>query len=445
MNIPENVAEIMGRLNGAGFEAWAVGGCVRDSLMGRRPKDWDVCTSAKPEQVKAVLAEKRIIDTGIKHGTVTVLADTEACEVTTFRIDGDYSNNRRPDSVEYTDSLTADLSRRDFTVNAMAWCPERGLADPFGGRADIEKKVLRTVGEPEQRFREDALRILRGLRFAVDTGFEVEYGTASAMLSLRGLLDNISAERKRQELTAALIRGKVSGPFARFREVVAQVVPELRPTFDFEQRTPHHCYDVYTHILAATDSYCGRDTAIKTALLLHDAAKPVCRRNYGGMDHFKGHPAAGARLASGVLRRLKFDSLSSQRIMELIRFHDVRLVGGMPQMLKLMGLLGPVTADVFEVMTADVLAQSDHMREEKLALIDKGRANYLSAVERELCHKLSGLAVKGGDAEAVGLHGREIRAGLRWCLNGVINGRVENSKAALTDYLKVFAEKCRDK
>lgn len=439
MNIPENIKEIMARLSGAGFEAWVVGGCVRDSLMGRSPKDWDVCTSARPEQVKAVLAEKRILDTGIKHGTVTVLTGDEACEVTTFRIDGTYSNNRRPDRVEFTDDLTDDLSRRDFTVNAMAWCPERGLADPFGGRDDLDRKILRTVGEPEQRFREDALRILRGLRFAVDTGFEVEVGTASAMIALRNLLDNISAERKRKELVTALTRGNIRGPFTRFREVVAQVAPELRPAFDSEQRTPHHCYDVYTHILTATDSYCGADPAVKTALLLHDAAKPLCRRYYGGQDHFKGHPAAGARLASGFLRRMKFDNASSRKITELIRFHDVRLVGGMPQMLKLMGLLGPFMPDAFEVMTADVMAQSVYMREEKLALIENGRKNYTAAVEKGLCIGLDDLAVRGRDAEAAGLKGREIRAGLRWCLSAVMNGHTGNTREALTECLNVFA------
>ncbi len=441
MNIPENVLEIMELLRAAGFEAYAVGGCVRDSLMGRTPKDWDICTSARPDQVKAALLGRRIIDTGIKHGTVTVLFGGEAYEVTTFRIDGPYSASRRPDSVEFTGDITADLSRRDFTVNAMAWSPERGLVDPFGGRDDMEKGVLRAVGEPELRFREDALRILRGVRFNVSTGFEVEPRTAAAMMGCRELLDNISAERKRVELTSALVSGNVRSAFTRFREIIAKVVPELRPAFDFEQRTPHHCYDVYTHILTAADNCETKDPAVKTAMLLHDAAKPLCHKFYDGKDHFKGHPAAGAKIAAGVLRRLKFDNVSINRVVGLVRFHDVRLVGGMPQMLKLMGLLGSGMEDIFGVMRADTLAQSDYLREQKLALIETGRMNYERAVKDGLCHDLAGLAVRGADAEAVGLRGREIRAGLRYCLNGVMNGDIENTAEAEKARLAAFAEK----
>ncbi len=440
-NIPKNVLEIMERLRGAGFEAYAVGGCVRDSLMGREPKDWDICTSARPEQVKAALSGKRIIDTGIRHGTVTVLYGGGSYEITTFRVDGPYSGNRRPETVEFTDDITADLSRRDFTVNAMAWSPEQGLVDPFGGRDDMEKGVLRAVGEPERRFREDALRILRGVRFYACTGFEPEPRTAAAMLSCRELLDNISAERKRAELTSALVSGNVKDPFTVFREIVAQVIPELRPSFDLEQRTPHHCYDVYTHILTAADNCESRDPAVKTAMLLHDAAKPLCRKFYDGQDHFKGHPAAGAKIAAGVMRRLKFDNASVDRVIGLVRFHDVRLVGGMPQILKLMGLLGKGMDDIFAVMRADALAQSPYLREQKLELIDGGEKNYVLAVAGDLCHDFAHLAVKGSDAMEAGLCGREIRAGLRCCLNAVMNGKIKNTPPDGRKCLADFAEK----
>ena len=443
MLIPENVLAIIKRLSRAGFDAYAVGGCVRDSLMGRTPKDWDVCTSALPEQVRAVFSGQRIIDTGIKHGTVTLLLDGESYEITTFRIDGAYNDSRRPESVEFTDDITADLSRRDFTVNAMAWSPERGLMDPFGGREDLDRGLLRAVGEPGVRFREDALRILRGVRFSVD-GFRVEKNTAAAMLENRELLDNISAERKREELVSSMLRGKIRGPFTEFREVMAQVVPELRPAFDCEQRNRHHCYDVYTHILTAVDNCGSSDPAVKMALLLHDIAKPAMKKFYKGQDHFKGHPAAGAKIAAEVMKRLKFDNASIDKAEMLVRFHDVRLVHGMPQILKLMSLLGDdMMPELFDIMEADIMAQSEYGREEKLMLKNKGRENYETALRENMCRSLKGLAVHGEDARSLGLKGREIRAALRYCLNGVMNLAVENAREPLSEYMRGFVSKIR--
>lgn len=442
MNIPDNVNSLISGLRSAGYRACAVGGCVRDSLMGRTPKDWDICTSARPEQVKEALSGVRMLDTGIKHGTVTALVEGEAYEITTFRIDGPYLENRRPESVEFTDDLILDLSRRDFTVNAMAYSPEEGLIDPFGGQKDLERGIIRAVGEPDVRFREDALRILRGVRFSAVLGFGVETDTATAMVENRALLDNISAERKREELLKALQSGRVLPAFTRFREIIAQVIPELRPCFDFDQRTRHHCYDVYTHILTAVDNYGGDDIAVRTALLLHDVAKPTMCRYYNGQNHFKGHPAAGARVAVKVLRRLKFDNASIDKIEKLVRFHDVRLTHGLPQILKLMSLLGEdMMPPLFEIMEADIMAQSDYVREEKLRLRDEGIKNYELAREKGLCCGLKALAVSGNDASALGLKGREIRAALQYSLNGVMNGKVKNEREQIISYMKSFADK----
>ncbi|MCH5186857.1 MAG: CCA tRNA nucleotidyltransferase [Oscillospiraceae bacterium] len=441
MKIPENAANIISRLEDAGYEAYVVGGCVRDRLLGREPKDWDICTSALPEQVKEVFSGEKIFDTGIRHGTVTLLMD-DPVEITTFRLDGEYLDSRRPESVTFTSSIEADLARRDFTVNAMAYSPRTGFIDPFGGRADLNKGIICAVGDPDERFREDALRILRGVRFSVSLDFEIDDNTAAAMLDCRSLLGRISAERVREELTKTLVSGRVKPSFMRFREIIAEIIPELRPAFDFDQHTVHHAFDVYEHILTAVDSYGGSDPAIKTALLLHDIAKPAMCRFYNGSAHFKGHPAAGAKMAEEILRRLKFDNKTRETVEMLIRFHDVRLTGGLPQLLKLLSLVGEEgLAQIFCVMYADQAAQSEYNREEKLALLGRGEENLRLALDRGLCYRLKDLNVSGEDIADLGLKGRKIRAGLNYALNGVMNGKVENEKGPLIKYMAEMAKK----
>ncbi len=433
MQIPENIAFIIARLESAGYEAYAVGGCVRDRLLGCEPKDWDVCTSAEPESVKAAFPDVRILDTGIKHGTVTLLMGG-GVEVTTFRVDGEYKDSRRPESVSFTASLRADLARRDLTINAMAYSPRAGLIDPFGGRRDLAEGVIRTVGRPEERFGEDALRILRALRFSVTLGFDIEPETEAAMLALRHTLGRISAERVRAELVKALTEGRVEPQFMRLREVVAEIIPELRPCFDFEQRTIHHCRDVYAHSLAAVDNCTSSEPTVKMALLLHDIMKPAMYKFKNGSAHFKGHPAAGAKKAAEIMRRLKFDNKSVALAEKLVRFHDVRLKGGLPQILKLTRLVGDDDMPrLFAVMRADTLAQSEYKRAEKLALIDAGEADFRYAVGHDLCRGLSGLAIGGADAAELGFAGRQIGAVLHFCLNAVMNGKIKNERAALLD------------
>lgn len=438
MNIPENVKNLITALEECGYRAYAVGGCVRDSLQGKAPKDWDICTSARPEQVKEVFKNDKVFDTGIKHGAVT-LVRKESYEITTFRTDGEYSDCRRPESVKFIGSVEQDLARRDFTVNAMAYNPREGLIDPFGGRYDLEKKILRTVGEPEKRFSEDALRIMRGLRFSVSLGFEIEEETAAAMLSHRELLKNVSAERVCAELMKTLVSGCVKRQLLRFREIIAEIIPEIRPCFGFEQKTRHHCFDVYEHILTAVDNYDGDDVSIKTALLLHDIAKPKMYRFYAGSAHFKGHPAAGAKMAADILKRLKFDNKTAQSVLALIKYHDVRLKGGMPQILKLIRLIGEENmARLFPVMYADALAQSDYELQEKLELIRAGEKNFRLALEKGMCCRLSDLKIRGGDVMELGFRGSGIGAALNFALNGVMNGKVENERENLLSYIKGF-------
>ena len=441
-NIPKNVENIISRLERGGFEAYAVGGCVRDRLLGREPKDWDVCTSARPEQVKDVFSGERIIDTGIKHGTVTLICE-EAVEITTFRLDGEYVDSRRPESVTFTSDIEADLARRDFTVNAMAYSPRVGLVDPFGGEADLGKGIIRAVGKADERFREDALRILRALRFSAALGFEIEAETAAAMLERRHLISRISAERVRDELIKTLVGGRVYPLFIRFREIVAEIIPELRPCFDFGQQTIHHRYDVYEHIIHAVDGYDGEDAVIKLALLLHDIAKPAAYKFSNGSAHFKGHPALGAKAADRILRRLKLDNKTREAVRTLIMFHDVRLKGGMPQMLKLINIVGEENmARLFRVMRADQLAQSEYMRAEKLALLARGEENFHIAMEKGLCRSISDLKIDGGDVAALGLKGRLIGSALTFAMNGVMNEKVENDKDKLLEYILKWGELC---
>ncbi len=436
MNIPRKAYDLITRLEETGFEAYVVGGCVRDSLAGLTPKDWDICTSASPEQVEAVLFKSKVIKTGIKHGTVTVINEGEHFEITTFRLDGEYRDSRHPESVSFTRDIILDLARRDFTVNAMAYSPFRGLVDPFNGAKDYENGVLRAVGDPGRRFQEDALRILRGLRFSVTCPLRVEQKTAAAMVENRALLDNVSPERKRDELLKTLTGGRIFDAFDRFRDIVAQVIPQLETCFDFEQQTKHHCFDVYRHILTAVDNCRLNTPNVKMAMLLHDVAKPACCRFYDGSRHFKGHQAAGMKMAGDIVRRLKFDRASEREIKTLVQFHDVRLTGGMPQILKIMNRVGEdIAGKLFAVMRADVLAQSDFMREEKLLLVEEGQQNFMTAVSRNMCFTLKQLDIDGSTVEKLGLCGREIKAALGWALNGVMNEKVENKRENLVEYI----------
>lgn len=436
MNIPENVNKLITMLERRGFEAYAVGGCVRDSIMGRTPKDWDICTSAEPSRVKEVFSDLKILETGIKHATLTVMLEGEGFEITTFRIDGAYSDFRRPDKVEFTKDIVCDLARRDFTVNAMAFNPSRGLIDPFGGRRDIENKILRAVGDPGRRFEEDALRIMRALRFCVSTSFDVEKNTAAAMIEKRGLLKNISSERIRDELLKTITAGEICSAFTRFRDIVGEVIPQMKQCFDFKQATKHHCYDVYTHILKAVDSCPSFDPIVKTALLLHDIGKPACHKLQNGASHFKGHPVAGMKMSEEILWGLKFDKASIEQIKTLIQFHDVRLNGGMAQMLKLINLIGEEGVErLLCVMRSDVCAQSLYKREEKRELIERGEENLKRAARGNMCRSLKELALDGNDAVEMGFEGRRVGAALHLALNGVFNEEVKNTGEDLRRYI----------
>ena len=340
IEIPDKPKRVINALMASGFEAYAVGGCVRNALMGLTPHDWDICTSAKPEEMLQVFKEYETLDFGLKHGTLAVMVEGELFEVTTYRVDGVYSDNRHPESVTFTDNLTLDLSRRDFTCNAMAYNGTDGIIDPFGGAEDLKNNLLRCVGDPDRRFHEDALRILRALRFASAYGFKIEEATSKSVHSCAELLNNVAAERIRDELIGILIGKNALAILSDYRDVFAVFVPELIETFDFPQRTKHHVYDVWQHIVHSIAAVEQNDV-LRMTMLLHDLGKPrACTTDKNGCNHFKGHQQISAELAEDILKRLRFPNDFSETCLKLILWHDVRYSGSKKQIKRLLQAIG---------------------------------------------------------------------------------------------------------
>lgn len=438
IKIPPNADRIIGELQKGGFEAYAVGGCVRNALLGLEPHDWDICTNAKPAEMRRIFSGYETHDYGLKHGTLVVMADGEPFEVTTYRIDGVYSDNRRPEKVTFTDDLTLDLSRRDFTANAIAYNEQNGLRDPFGGADDLSRGLLRCVGDPESRFNEDALRILRGIRFASAYGFTVEEKTAAAIHRCSGLLNNIAAERIQTELNGILCGAQAAKTVDDFRDVIAAVIPEIAATFGFPQRTKHHCFDVWKHIIHSVGCI-EPDALLRTVMLFHDVGKPqACTTDENGHNHFKGHQQIGADMAETILRRLRYPKAFSEECVRLIIYHDVRYNGTTQQIKRLLQKLGePTMRRLFKVQRADISAQSDYLRGEKLRSIDSAEAQLDEILEKNRCVQLRDLAVNGKDLIAAGFkEGRQIGVILNKLLDEVIDERLENEKQALLNRAK---------
>lgn len=434
---PEQVNTVLRRLESAGFAAFAVGGCVRDRLMGLTPKDYDVTTAALPEQTKAVFAGFRLIETGIRHGTVTVVIDDMPIEVTTFRTEAGYSDGRHPDAVAFVPSLAEDLARRDFTVNAMACAPDGTVADPFGGQADLRAQTLRCVGNPERRFREDALRILRALRFSSVLAFTVEDATAAALRRERELLRQVSAERIRDELTKLLCGGAVRPVVLAYAEVLGVVLPELLPMLGFDQRNPHHIYDVLEHSAVVTE-HVPAEPVLRWAALLHDCGKPACFTvDEQGVGHFAGHPKAGAAIADGALRRLRMDNRSRERIVTLVAEHDRQIEPTERAVRRALNKLGPEAFfQLLDLKRGDNLAQSPAYRE-RLATVLRLEQLAREILARGECFTSEKLAVNGKDLMAVGIaQGPAVGAAKRLLLDAVIEGRAENTRGALLAYLR---------
>lgn len=434
MDMPKNVDTAINLLQSAGFEAYAVGGCVRDSLLGKTPNDWDITTSAKPEDMKSVFADFHCIDTGIKHGTVTVVIDGEPLEITTFRLDGEYEDNRHPKSVTFTSNLGADLGRRDFTVNAMAYSKMTGTVDLFGGQNDLKNGIIRCVGDPDRRFNEDALRILRALRFASALDFEIEEKTAQSLLKNRALLGNISEERIAKELLKLVCGKGAKRILTDFSPVLFEILPELQPMYKNSHDNPHHCYDIYEHTLIAVESIDPEPT-LRFAMLLHDCGKPAVKKfDENGVAHFYGHQRISAEISAQILARLKVSNKFRDEILFLVSNHDrwelYENMEKMPRYLSKFGLDGVLK--LLKVMRADVLAQSPEYRY-RLDQIADAEETAKNLAAQKPCLSLSELQINGRTLMDIGIpQGRKLGAVLAQLLDEVIDGVTKNTQEALT-------------
>ncbi|MBP3818865.1 MAG: CCA tRNA nucleotidyltransferase [Butyrivibrio sp.] len=442
IKLPDNVKMILDRLHEAGFEAYAVGGCVRDSILGREPGDWDITTNALPQDTKKLF--KRTIDTGIEHGTVTIMVGKEGYEVTTYRIDGKYEDSRHPSEVTFTKNLTEDMKRRDFTINAMAYNDEEGIIDRFGGIEDIEKGLIRCVGNPKERFSEDALRIMRAVRFAAQLNYSIEDETKNAISELADTLKNISAERIQTELVKLLLSDHPERLMTAYELGITKVIlPEFDRCMETPQNNPHHMYNVGEHIMKSVQNV-RADRILRLTMLMHDMGKPVTMSiDSNGISHFKGHAEVGVSMAKEIFKRLKFDRDTMDRTCNLIRYHDDRFPATPRNVRRAMNRIGDDFPRFIEVRYADTLAQSEFYREEKLKLIDDTNSIYKEILEKKEPIYIKDLAVNGKDLMGAGVsQGKAIGTVLKAMLEDVLDNPEHNSKDYLLEpeRLKSFLE-----
>ncbi len=440
MQIHDNAEKIINALCENGFDSYVVGGCVRDFLLGKPVSDTDIATSALPIETEKILRSKhiKVIETGIKHGTVTAVIDKTPYEITTFRTDGEYMDSRRPESVEFVRDIKEDLKRRDFTVNAMAYNESAGLIDLFGGKDDLKDRIIRAVGDPDKRFKEDALRIMRALRFSSVLGFEIEENTKKALFENRFLLKNIAAERILTELLKLLVGKNVLHVLDEYREVIAVVIPELRDTFHCAQNTPWHMYTVYEHIIRAV-AFAPPDSVIRLTMLLHDIGKPsVKQTDENGRDHFKTHAAAGERIAETVLRRLKVSNEIFSKVTTLIKYHQsVENVNDI-KIKRWFNKIGQeYTLSLFEVRIADLKAHNTKKAEvhAEIQTLERLKEEALALISRGDPYRVCDLAVNGNDLMALGFSGRDIGDKLQEILALVLEDKLKNEKSELLSYL----------
>ena len=446
MELPREVSGLIDRLEQAGYSAYAVGGCVRDTLLSLHPHDWDLCTSARPEEMQAVFRGERLAETGLKHGTLTVVIDHHPYEITTFRTDGTYTDHRHPDSVTFVEDVSGDLSRRDFTVNAMAYSPRTGLVDLFGGRRDLENRVIRCVGTPADRFREDALRILRALRFASAYDFTLEAETDKALRLLAPTLKTVAAERIQAELLK-LLCGPGAGRILRaYPDVLTVIIPEIGPMVGYDQRNHHHHFDLWEHTVQAVENM-PAEPDLRLTMLLHDTGKPaVCTVDDRGEAHYRGHQAASAVIAERVTDDLRCDRKTRDRVIRLVRYHDIplRTDSGAVNLDRsfLLRRLNRFGEEDFRALIlihrADRIATGHSPRERE----DRRMAERIAALDALLaekpCFTLKDLAVNGNDLQAMGLKGPAVGDALKQLLEAVMDGKISNEKAQLNDFVTKF-------
>lgn len=448
IHIPTGARKIIARLEQHGYEAYIVGGCVRDSLMGKRPSDWDICTSARAEEMMALFEDKRVIPTGIQHGTLTILAEDGAYEVTTFRIDGEYLDHRHPKSVAFTRELAEDLSRRDFTINAMAWHPERGLIDLFGGVEDLRDRLVRAVGDPVQRFNEDGLRMLRMVRFATVLDFDYDPATYDAVRKQGHLLQYISKERIQVELNKILL---AAHPARGLEDLYTlgmypYIIPLMCHTVGFAQRGGHHFLDVFEHSLLAV-GVIAPELVLRLTMLLHDIGKPFVWDSSESLsyDRFDDHAAVSAKLAGKILRDLKYDNATRKDVVELIAHHNDILLPDPVNVRRALARLGEVqTRRLVQVKVADLIAHDlAGEREKILALFTEISDVIDEVVARGDCTSVKALAIGGQDMMALGLSGRAIGQMLNAALELVLEKPEMNTRETLLNWVRGNLENCQ--
>lgn len=438
MRLPLDVYQCIEALEGASFPTYAVGGCVRDDLLGLVPHDFDLCTAALPEEIQAVFHDRQLVLAGVKHGTVGVVCPNGVVEITTFRTEGDYTDRRHPGWVKFVPAIEEDLARRDFTVNAMAWSPARGLADPFGGREDLKNHILRAVGDPNKRFQEDALRILRGARFAVKYRLTPEQKTEEAMFTQVSLMDSLAQERVFDELCKLLPLANAAD-LIRFAPIITQVIPELKPAVGFDQRSPHHAYDLYTHIAHVTAA-APESLPLRWAALLHDVGKlTTFTLDENGRGHFYGHAKESARIANDILLRLKAPTALREQVVRLIELHMTRIAPERKLVRRWLSRLGSDTLkNLLRLQEADMGSKGTGISSEtdQFAQI---RALISEIQAENVCLSIKDLAVNGRDLMALGfVPGKKLGACLQNLLEQVLDERLPNERAVLLASAKTY-------
>ena len=435
MKLPKPVMQCMTLLENAGFACYCVGGCVRDWLLGLTPHDYDLCTAATPDQIKAIFADRQLVLAGAKHGTVGVVADGGVIEITTFRTESGYQDNRHPDHVEFVTDIAADLARRDFTVNAMAWSPNRGLCDPFGGTRDLEAKILRAVGDPAARFQEDSLRILRGVRFAVRFRLQPEEHTLAAMKNLAHLMDNLARERVFDEL-CKLLPLVTAADLGLYDKVLAAAIPELVPTIGFVQHNHHHAYDVFTHT-AHGGQEVPTEPALRWAALLHDIGKPdTFTLDEAGQGHFYGHADVSADKADRVLLRLKAPTALREQVVLLVKLHMTKIVPEKKCVRRWLSRLGAETLNALITLQEADMGSKGTGKPVEIGQFSELRRLIAQIHAESNCLCIKDLAVNGHDLMALGFTGKAVGTGLNALLEQVLEENLPNEKQALLQYLK---------
>lgn len=441
--MPKGCKELINILHSNGYEAFLCGGAVRDSILGRPIHDYDITTSATPDEMMEIFKDKRIIETGLQHGTITILIDGEGYECTTYRIDGNYSDSRRPDSVAFTRSLEEDLRRRDFTINAMAYNNEAGLIDPFNGMEDIKYHKIRCVGRAEDRFSEDALRILRAIRFASQLGFVVDSDASLNIHKMYKNLENISTERINSEFCKIALSSEFYIQIVLFREVFSLFIPEIKDMFGFQQNNPYHIYDVWNHTVHAVQAYecdCepdlnSRDLITSLAVFFHDIGKPHCYQDgEDGIRHFKGHGRVSADMTNEIMKRLRFDNDTREKVVELVYYHDATFEVGKKYIKRWLNKIGEEQfRRLLNVRRADIKAQADINQETRLQKIDNIGYILEEVLQDDECFSLKDLAVNGKDVMDTMLikSGKEVGYWLNEILTRVIDGRLKNDREDL--------------